>query len=317
MQQIYDMVIIGGGPGGIGAVVEAKMSGLEKVLMIEKGDNHSQTIRTFYKDNKRVDRDYKGQVVELAGHVDFKDGTKESTLNYFDKLLDSDEIDTAFNSEVEKIKKDGDIFQIITTTAGYMSKSIIIAIGTMGKPNKPDYKIPLSIRQRVNFNLDKCTSGEKLLMVGGGNSAAEYALQLSKTNTVTLNYRRDKFGRLNEINEKMLYEHDGQELLRLRMGVDIVSLDNENGLVKVNFSDGYYTVYDRVIYAIGGTTPVDFLKLCGITFDENNKPEFDENYESKTKGLYLAGDIAVKSGGSIVIALNHAHTMVPHFFLPK
>jgi thioredoxin reductase (NADPH) len=101
--------------------------------MIEKGDNHSQTIRKFYKDNKRVDKDYKGQVIELAGNVDFKDGTKESTLNYFDNLLDNDEIDTAFNSEVEKIKKDGDVFQIITSSAGYLSKNVIIAIGTKSK----------------------------------------------------------------------------------------------------------------------------------------------------------------------------------------
>ena len=312
MQQVYDLIIIGGGPGGVGAAVEAKVLGLDKILMIEKGDNHSQTIRKFYKDNKRVDKDYKGQVIELKGSVDFKDGTKESTLNYFDELLDNDELDTAFNAEVEKIEKNKDIFQVTTATAGYASKNVIIAIGTMGKPNKPGYKIPPSIRSRVNFNLDNCTSGEKILMVGGGNSAIEYALELSKTNTVTLNYRRDKFTRLNEINEKMIYEYNGQEKLRLRMGMDIESLENENGLVKVNFTDGYYTVYDRVIYAIGGTTPIDFLKLCGITFDENNKPEFDENFESTTKGLYLAGDIAVQSGGSIAIALNHAHHILNH-----
>lgn len=76
MQQMYDMVIIGGGPGGIGAAVEAKVLGINSILMIEKGDNHSQTIRKFYKDNKRVDKNYKGQEIELHGNVDFTDGTK-------------------------------------------------------------------------------------------------------------------------------------------------------------------------------------------------------------------------------------------------
>ena len=317
MQQIYDMVIIGGGPGGIGAAVEAKELGLERILMIEKGENHSQTIRKFYKDKKRVDKDYKGQVIELAGNVDFKDGTKESTLNYFDQLLDNDEIDVAFGAEVEKIKKDGDIFQIITTTSGYTAKNVIVAIGTMGKPNKPSYKIPPSLKDRVNFNLDKCSEGEKLLLVGGGNSAAEYAIELSKTNVVTLNYRKETFTRLNDVNEEMLYEYNGQEKLRLRMANDVESLCNNNGLVKVNYTDGHYTIYDRVIYAIGGTTPVDFLRNCGITFDENKKAEFDENYETKTKGLYLAGDIAVRSGGSIAIALNHAHHIISHILDQK
>jgi thioredoxin reductase (NADPH) len=317
MQQVYDLVIIGGGPGGIGAAVEAKISGLDSILMIERGDNHSQTIRKFYKDNKRVDKDYKGQVIELEGHIDFTDGTKESTLNYFDSLLDNEEIDTAFKSEVESIKKESGEFYITTATNGYKAKNVIIAIGTMGKPNKPDYKIPPSLKSRVNFNLDKCSQGEKILLVGGGNSAAEYAIELSKSNTVTLNYRREQFSRLNEINEQMILEYNGQERLRLRLGTDITELENDNGLVKVHFTDGYYTIYDRVIYAIGGTTPVDFLKKCGITLDEDNKPIFDENYQTAVEGMYLGGDIAVKSGGSIATALNHAHHIIEHILKNK
>lgn len=317
MIQIYDMVIIGGGPGGIGAAVEAKLLGMKSILLIEKGDNHSQTIRKFYKDNKRVDKNYKGQEVKLDGNIDFNDGTKESTLNYFDALLDRDEIDTAFNSEVESVTKVGDDFHIVTTKAGYRAKNVIVAIGTMGKPNKPDYTLPVSLKERINFNLDKCSQGEKLLLVGGGNSAVEYAIELSKTNNVTLNYRKDTFSRLNDINLKTIHEYNGQEKLRLRLGMDIISIENENGLVKVNFTDGYYTIYDRVIFAIGGTTPVDFLKKCGITIDAEGKPEFDENFETKMPGLYLAGDIAVKSGGSIAIALNHAYHIISHILKNK
>lgn len=105
----------------------------------------------------------------------------------------------------------------------------------------------------------------KSYFLWGGNSAVEYAIELSKTNNVTLNYRKDTFSRLNDINLKLIHEYNGQEKLRLRLGMDIVSVENKNGLVKVNFTDGYYTIYDRVVYAIGGTTPVDFLKKCGIT----------------------------------------------------
>ncbi len=312
MNCVYDMIVIGGGPGGISATVEAKMRGVQSVLLIEKGENHSQTIRKFYKDNKRVDKDYKGQVVELEGNVKFSDGSKESTLDYFDSLLDNGEIDTAFNSEVESVKKVGDSFQVVTTKAGYETKNVIVAIGKMGKPNKPDYPIPPSIKQLVNFNLDKCSQGEKLLIVGGGNSAAEYAIELSRTNTVTLNYRKPTFTRLNDINQKQLMAYDGQELLRLRLGVDIASLENASGKVQVNFTDGNFTVYDRVVYAIGGTTPVDFLKKCGITLDENDNPIFDHNHETEVPGLYLSGDIAVNSGGSIAMALNHSYHIVQH-----
>ena len=310
-EKIYDIVIIGGGPGGIGTAIEASAHNIGEILLIEKTDNHSNTIRKFYKDNKRVDKDYKGQVTELQGNVDFFDGTKETTLDYFDNLLDSDKIDSMFNTEVEKIQRVEELLHIETSRGLIKSKNAVIAIGKMGKPNKPSYKIPPSIKANVNFNLDKCSSNEKILVVGGGNSAAEYAYDLAdQNNNVTLVYRKPEFSRLNDINEETLYKYHGEEKLRLRMNTDIESLENESGKVKVNFNDGFSVIYDRVIYAIGGTTPVDLLKSCGVEVDEKNKPIFDHHQETSAKCVYVAGDIALQSGGSIAIALNHGYHIV-------
>ncbi|MGM0519475.1 MAG: NAD(P)-binding domain-containing protein [Campylobacterota bacterium] len=307
----YDIVIIGGGPGGIGTAIEASAHNIGEILLIEKTDNHSNTIRKFYKDNKRVDKDYKGQVTQLQGNVDFFDGTKETTLDYFNNLLDTEQIDSMFNTEVEKIVRNGDYLDIHTSQGLIQSKNAVVAIGKMGKPNKPSYKIPPSIKANVNFNLDKCSSNEKILVVGGGNSAAEYAYDLAdQDNNVTLVYRKPEFSRLNEINEKTLYRYYGEEKLRLRMNTDVESLENEGGKIKANFNDGFSVIYDRVIYAIGGTTPVDFLKSCGIDVDEKKNPIFDHHQETTAKCVYVAGDIAVNSGGSIAIALNHGYHIV-------
>lgn len=313
MNNIYDIAIIGGGPGGIGTAIEAAVHGVERVLLIDKADNHSSTIRKFYKDNKRVDKDWKGQSVEIEGNIPFMDGTKESTLNFFDQLLDQEKIEALFNTEVEKIERneEEDLFLITTAMQGFKAKAIVIAIGKMGKPNMPNYKIPPSIKDLINFNLDKCSENEKILVVGGGNSAAEYAYELAdENNTVTLVYRKPEFSRLNPENEDILYQYNGQEKLRLRMGTDIESLENENGKVKVNFDDGYYTIYDRVIYAIGGTSPIDFLKKVGIELDENGKPIYDEHYRTNVSCMYVAGDIAFNTGGSIAAALNHGYHIV-------
>ena len=311
MTDVYDLVVIGGGPCGIASVVEAKRNGLAHVLLLEKGDNHSQTIRQFYKDKKRVDKEYKGMDSETRGSISFETGTKESVLNYFDELLDNDKIDTNFKSEVEKIEKHGeDLFCITTASAGYRAHNVIIAIGRMGKPNKPAYKIPPSITQRVNFNLDKCTINEKILVVGGGNSAAEYAIALCKTNVVTLCYRKPKFTRLNETNENDIKHEVRYGNIILRLGLDIAALENENGKVLVKFEDDTELVFDRVVYAIGGTSPIDFLKKCGIAYDANGVPIVDENLQTSTKGLYVGGDLVTSSGGSIVVAMNHAHTMI-------
>jgi len=312
MHAIYDLIIIGGGPGGIGAVVEAKELGLEKVLLIEKTENHSHTIRKFYKDKKRVDKDWQGQAVELEGNVDFVDGTKESTLDYFDHLLDDDLIDSKFNCEVQKVNKLDNVFIVETSDGEFQSKNVIVSIGRMGKPNKPSYKIPALLRSKVNYNLDKCGNGEKIIVVGGGDSAVEYACELSNTNEVTLNYRRVDLSRPNPTNQAMIYNYAEDERVRLKLGIDIESVESECGLLRINFVDGTHELYDRAIYAIGGTTPKEFLKACGFTLDEKGEPIFDENYESEQKGLYLAGDIAFASGGSIAIALNHGYRIVMH-----
>ena len=311
--KIYDIVIIGGGPGGVGSAIEASAHNIGEILLIEKTENHSNTIRRFYKDNKRVDKDYKGQVTTLQGNVEFFDGTKETTLDYFNDLLDTEKIDSIFNTEVEKIirNKQTDLLEIHTSKGIIQTKNTIIAIGKMGKPNKPDYKLPPSIKTQINFNLDKCSSNEKILIVGGGNSAAEYAYDLADlNNNITLVYRKAEFSRLNETNENILKKYAGEERLRLRMNTDIISLENEDGKVRVEFNDGYSVVYDRIIYAIGGTTPVDFLKSCGVEVNEDEEPIFDEHHETSAKDIYVAGDIAFKSGGSIAIALNHGYHIV-------
>lgn len=158
--------------------------------------------------------------------------------------------------------------------------------------------------------MDSCSSNEKIIVVGGGNSAAEYAVDLSECNDVTLNYRKEKFTRLNDINEAAVMALSNANKLNLKLGVDINDLENESGKVKVNFTDGTSEIYDRIIYAIGGSTPVDFLQKCGVKLDEDKDPIVDENYQSSVDGLYIGGDIVLKNGGSIVLALNHAHKVI-------
>ncbi|AQW88014.1 NADPH oxidoreductase, putative flavodoxin quinone reductase FqrB [Campylobacter pinnipediorum subsp. caledonicus] len=310
MSVIYDLVVIGAGPCGIGAAIEAKANGLNNVLMLEKGEENLQTIRKFYKDNKRVDKEYKGQESTIYGVVAFQDGTKETTIEFFDKIIAENNIECVFKCEVESVKKVGDLFEITTTKDIYKSKNVLVSIGKMGKPNKPDYKIPLPLNGVVNFNLDKCGSGEKILVVGGGNSAVEYAIDLCKNNETTLAYRRDTFARVNDTNKENLEILEKDNKLKVRLNHDIVSLDNDNGKVVVNFSNDKTRVYDRVVYAIGGSSPVDFLQKCGIKMDDKGNALVNDACESDIAGLYAGGDITLKNGGSIVIGLNHAYKVV-------
>jgi thioredoxin reductase (NADPH) len=148
---------------------------------------------------------------------------------------------------------------------------------------------------------------EKILVVGGGDSSVEYACELSNLNDVTLSYRKESFNRVNDVNKEAIERYDQEEKLRVRYGTDIESIENEEGRVKVNYTNGYHTIYDRVIYALGGTTPIDFFRKSDMEVDEHDLPVMSESYETSVKGLYVAGDIVYKSGGSIAKAVNHAY----------
>lgn len=303
METIYNIAIIGAGPGGMAASIEAKKAGMDKVILLEKDSAHSSTIRKFYKDGKRVDKDYKGQIVDLRGSIPFSDTIKEGYLEMFDKLLAENEIDLKCNTDIEKITKNGDYFEVFSTNNEvFKAKFVIIAIGKMGQPNKPDYKIPPTLLKKVAYNANGINPGETVLVVGGGNSAVEYAVALSEETPTTLNYRRNEFNRINEINAKALVAAFDSKLKK-KLGVNIEKLEDNNGSIEVFYDDGTSDVFNRVVYAIGGAVPLDFLKKCGLELDDAGLP-VTQNFESTIKGIYVIGDILSKNGASVATALN-------------
>ncbi|WP_320036295.1 NAD(P)-binding domain-containing protein [Halarcobacter sp.] len=310
MKNVYDIAIIGAGPAGIATSCEAVIFGVKNILMFEKGDNHSQTIRKYFNDNKPVDKDWKGIKVDLKGHIDFEDGTKESTLDLFEESLEKKLIDAKFNTEISKISRLKNRFKIITTTGeSYFAKKIVVAIGKMGKPNKPSYKIPASLKSRANHTISDCKGNEDVLVVGGGDSACEYAYFIHQDNNVTFNYRREEITKANPKNIKNLMNcvEDGE--IKAKLGIDIEKLEDEEGKFKVFYNDGTIEKYDRIIYALGGVTPKEFLKSCCVQLDEKEKPFIDEK-NLNCDGIYLAGDICGSIGGSIALALNHGYNVV-------
>jgi len=307
MEKIYELAIIGAGPAGIATAVESYLQGIRGIVLLEKDINHNSTIRKYYKDNKRVDLEWKGQKVDLYGKIHFVDGTKESTLDLFDELLEHHDIELQTQVEVVSIEKKDDCFEVHMAGKSILAKHVVVTIGRMGKPNKPSYKIPPAIRKKVNYTTDECSEGEKILVVGGGDSAVEYAVDLSEKNDVAICYRRETFRRANPTNQANIANAIAHNEVRPILGINIDGLEaTEDGKVKVLFSEIEPEVYDRVIYAIGGTTPSSFLASSGIE-EKDGKPVHNEHYETNVKGLFVAGDITQESGGSIALGLNQGH----------
>ena len=310
MQKIYDIAIVGAGPAGIATAVESVIFGIEQIVVFEKGANHSETIRKYFDDKKPVDRDWKGIRVDLKGHIDFDDGTKEDTLNIFDESLAKHRIDAKFQTEVVGVQKEGELLSISTNTnETFYARNIVVAIGKMGKPNKPEYELPKTLKEKINYNISECKGDENILVVGGGDSAVEYAYFIREDNRVTLNYRKEQISRANPKNTQNILNAAKNAELRLKLGVDIESLVDADGRCEVHFADGEVGLYDRVIYALGGTTPKEFLSSTPILIDEKGKPVVDEK-NANIAGIYVAGDIAGSMGGSIALALNHGYNIV-------
>jgi thioredoxin reductase (NADPH) len=308
MDKVYELAIIGAGPAGIATAVESYIQGVKDIVLLEKDTNHNSTIRKFYKDKKRVDVDWKGQKVELDGRIYFVDGTKESTLDFFDEIIEHHSVELQTHVEVSAIEKEDDIFRVHMAGKSLQAKNVVVTIGRMGKPNKPSYKVPPSIRKKVNYTLDECSEGEKVLVVGGGDSAVEYAVDLSEKNEVKICYRRETFRRANPTNQVNIQKAIDEKKVEAILGININGLEDDAGRVKVLFHGAEDESFDRVVYAIGGTTPSAFLASSGIK-EEDGKPVYDAHYETNVKGLFVAGDITQKSGGSIALGLNHGYAI--------
>ncbi|RLA72307.1 MAG: cbb3-type cytochrome oxidase assembly protein CcoS, partial [Epsilonproteobacteria bacterium] len=257
------------------------------------------------------DKDWKGQKVELDGNIYFMDGTKESTLDFFDEILQNHSVELKTHTEVQKIVKSDQGFEVMIAGGSLHANYVVVTIGRMGKPNKPEYKIPSSIKKRVGYTLEACSMDEKILVVGGGDSAIEYAVDLAVRNRVSLCYRRETFRRANPTNQTNIARAINNQDVTPILGVNIEGVEEDEGRVKVLFTEIEPEIYDRVIYAIGGTTPSAFLSASGID-ERDGKPVHDEHYQSGIQGLYVAGDITQESGGSIALGLNHGYAIAHH-----
>ncbi len=313
---MFDMIVIGAGPAGISMASEARAAGIAagKILILEKTAEHSFSIKKYYPDNKLVTANYKGFEAVCTGVMCLVDSSKNETISYLDRTISEQSITVHYEETVFKIHKEPaeQKFTITTDKGEYDTTVVVIAIGILGKPNKPAYRIPPAIRDRVLFDVTTTdVAGRDILVVGGGDSASEYCQYLvQKGNKVTLSYRRHDFSRMNDINRQSILALAERGQAGILLGSNISALSESGGKPVVVFAEtGLGTkTYDYVLYALGGTTPRNFLKTIGIEFDGED-PYVKEAHETNVRGMFLIGDLSAGTrGGSIIWAFNSANT---------
>ena len=314
---MYDLIIIGAGPGGIALAAEAYSSGIEpsQILVLEKGATHNSAIRQFYPEQKLTTANYKGFAARCEGLLCVGDMTKPETLQFFDKIISDYHVNIKFNAEVFGMRrldgKSGARFQVESSQGVYESKVLACAIGIFGRPNKPkEYRLPPTLKERLLFDMTShVIQGEDALVVGGGDTAAEYVQYLrQQDNRITLSYRKADFTRLNQQNHDALLAMEQRGEVEILRSSNVKGIEDEAGRPRIIFAEAEHAtrIFDRVIFALGGITPTNFLRTLGIAFNGDG-PVFDEAGATNVSGLYLIGDLVVgKKGGSIITAFNSA-----------
>ena len=313
---MHGLIIIGAGPGGIALAAEAYASGIDasQILILEKGPTHNSAIRQLYPEQKLTTANYKGFAAHCEGLLCVKDMTKPETLEFFDKIISDYRVNIEFNAGVfgmRGLDEGGARFRIESSAGVYESKVLACAIGIFGRPNKPkEYRLPPSLRERLLFDMTSHEiQDEEVLVVGGGDTAVEYVQYLRpQGNRVTLSYRKADFTRLNQQNHEALLGMEQRGEVEILRSSNIKEIKDEAGRPRITFAETEHPtrIFDRVIFALGGTTPTNFLHTLGIAFNADG-PVFDDAGATNVSGLYLIGDLVVgKKGGSIITALNSA-----------
>jgi thioredoxin reductase (NADPH) len=323
MKPEVKIAVLGAGPAGIATAIEAIEMGMktEDILIFEKGAVPIDAIRKFYPDKKMTIANYKGLPTQTEGHIPvFPDLTKAETLTYFDDLIKKYNLQIRFQSEVHKViplSSSSEGIQVLFNKETISAKAVAIGIGILGRPNKPTYKLPSSLRQHLLYDItSQKVTDMNVLVIGGGDTSSEYCQVLvEERNKVTLAYRGAVFSRMMDQNLQAVEKLSKADKLKVFLNSEIKEIEDRDGKPFVHSADEQKfpsATYDKVIFSIGGTTPINFLLTTGIQC-EAGWPKYGKSGETNLPGVYLIGDLAVgKTGGSIITAYNSAYRSVTH-----
>ena len=256
------LAVVGAGPAGMAAAVEAERLGVRPLLLDQAGAGG--TILKYPRKKLVLTRP-----VEIPGFglLDQPEYTKEHLLEIFTSVLHKADIAVSPHGRVTKIEQLNDQFALHTPETVHHARRVILALGRGGTPRK--LGIPGEEASKVFYHLLDAAQfqGDHLLVVGGGDSAVEAAVALGKQpgNTVTLAYRKHKFFRIKRRNAEQLEAAAARGEVSVRTQTQPTRIHADS--VDLEGPDGPFSLPNAYVFIFaGGVPPFDLLHQAGVAF---------------------------------------------------
>lgn len=257
---VVDVVIVGAGPAGISATLEAKKRGMTSVTLEQ--DSLGGTVFTFPRQKIVMTAPMH---LPLYGEAKLYDTNKGELLDLWNKVIREQDIKITENTKVEEIMPlaDGN-FKVITNTGHeHVTHNVLLAIGRRGTPRK--LGVTGENLPNVAYRLlePENITGKKVVVVGGGDSAVESAMLLMENNEVILSYRNDQFARIKPKNKVAIDAAMNKGSLKVIFKSDLVSIAENT--VKMKIGEETQEMANDLVYIFaGGELPTGFLQKVGV-----------------------------------------------------
>ena len=263
-----DVCIVGSGPAGLSAGLEALRRGLSYVIL-EQG-SLSDTVRKYPRHKLLLAEPVH---IPLYGDLWVADASKETLLQVWETIVANTGLQVQTFQKVEQVSRDGEAFVVGTSERTWRARRVVLAIGRRGTPRR--LGVPGEELSKVFYDVVEMEAfaARRVLVVGGGDSAIESAVGLANQagTEVILSYRGREFGRVKDRNRHKLGAAVERGTVRLMLGSQLREI---RGDVVVLDVDGQTTILpnDDVIVRIGGEAPYTFLERLGVRLVPKDVP---------------------------------------------
>lgn len=308
--QKYDLLIVGAGPAGLEAALQANKIGI-KFLLIDRLEAGSLIFNTMAQ--KKFYHSYGRNTGAPTGLLDFPDRLLGKELVDRWKKQAADLNYQPFTALLG-IKESGGIYECQLTNETISTAKIIIASGThenpkhLGIPGEKD-------NAKISYSLDwgDIPMDEQIVVVGGGNTAIESALECALDNDVALIIRKDSIrDSVTEKNRKELDEEIERSTITPYWSSNLTEVGGEE--LKIETPEGTKTLpYNHLYIHIGFESPKAWFDELGIKTDadKGDLPKLTENFETNLKSVYIIGSLT--GADSVVESANQAIKVVQSF----